>query len=156
MSDDRPALIDLLRLEYERLQSSNDKYDDQRFKIKGWAITVAGALFALGANTKAPALPLAGAFLVLLFAYLEVMFMRLQTVIVARSNEVESLLESLRRNGPGPEHDAYVFGIGKVFMIPFSVRMIPKLVRNRQHISVFYAWLTAAMFAGTLVVALMK
>jgi hypothetical protein len=143
-------------MEYDRLQASIDKYDDQRFKIKGWAITAAGALFAFGVNMTQPALVAVGALLVLFFGYLEVMTMGVQAAVIARSNEVEGLLESARRDGVGPEHDAYVFGIGKVFVVPFLVRSVPRLIRHRKHITSFYAGLTVAMVAGAILLAVIR
>ena len=143
-------------MEYDRLQASIDKYDDQRAKIKGWAITVAGALFAFGVNLGQPALVAAGALLVLFFGYLEAMTMGIQVAVIDRSNEVERLLELARREGFGAEHDAYVFGIGKVFVVPFIVRGIPRLIRHRLHITSFYAGLTIAMVAGTVLLAVLR
>jgi hypothetical protein len=42
MSDDDETLR-LLEVEYQRLGTTIDKFDEQRFKVKGWTITAAGA-----------------------------------------------------------------------------------------------------------------
>ena len=112
--DDRGANTQrLLELEYERLQASIDKFDDQRFHVKGWAITVAGALLALGFNAREPLVILAGGFVSLFFAYMEIPYMTMQERVINRSNELEELLDATQC---GPLEDLqppYVFGIGK-------------------------------------------
>jgi hypothetical protein len=59
MSDDDETLR-LLEVEYQRLGTTIDKFDEQRFKVKGWTMTAAGALVALGINTRQIALLIAG------------------------------------------------------------------------------------------------
>ncbi len=63
-----------LELEYQRLQASIDKFDDQRFKIKSWSLTAAGAFVALSINTKEATLLVAAAVIVPLFASIELMY----------------------------------------------------------------------------------
>lgn len=105
----------LLEVEYQRLQAGIDKFDEQRFKVKGWSITVAGALVALGINSKQVTLLAVAAPIIFFFAFMELIYLNLQVSVTRRSNEIEELIELARREGVGAAHDSYVFGIGKVF-----------------------------------------
>ena len=42
-------------------------------------------------------------------------YIDIQEDVVARSRELDSLIDSLSRGQVGPEHDAYQFGLAKVF-----------------------------------------
>lgn len=143
----------LLELEYERLQASIDKFDELRFKIKGWSITAAGVLAALAINTRQISLLLVAALLTFFFAFMEAIYMDLQVCAIGRSNEVEGLLELARREGIGLAHESYVFGIGKVFEGVFQWRTIPTLLRHRQHITIFYFGIVLALLGEAIVLA---
>lgn len=70
----------LMQLEYETLRESIKRFDDQRFKIKGWAITLAGALLAVAVNSE-KRLGFVGAGTVLFFAYLDIVYMTIQQYV---------------------------------------------------------------------------
>jgi hypothetical protein len=143
----------LLELEYQRLQASIDKFDDRLFKIKGWAITVAGALFALGVQGNRPIIIAAGAVVVAFFGFLEVIYVDLLSLTIKRSDDVEALLESARRTGLGAGHEAYVFGLGKIFKGGFQFGRVKALLRKRHHLTAFYAGLVLLMALGAILLA---
>jgi hypothetical protein len=48
----RTTQMHLLEFELELLQKTLDKFDNARFTIKNWAVTLTGALLALSVNAK--------------------------------------------------------------------------------------------------------
>jgi len=62
VGDDRMAR--LLELDLEYLHRTIDKFDNQRFAIKSWAVTTSGALLALAVSTRNSAVALVGLFVV--------------------------------------------------------------------------------------------
>jgi non-ribosomal peptide synthetase component E (peptide arylation enzyme) len=150
MKIDENETFRLLELEYARLQESIDKFDDNRFKIKGWSITIAGALVALGVNTNEEVqLFIVAALLVLFFAFMESLYMSMQAQVIDRSNEIEELLELARREGIVAAHDSYIFGIGKVFKRRHTFRRL----RQRPHLVMFYSGMIAVLTCGAIIVA---
>lgn len=79
----------LLEVEYQRLGTSIDKFDEQRFKIRGWTITSAGALVALRINTRQIPLLVLAVPITLLFALIEVLHLHVHATVMNRSGEVE-------------------------------------------------------------------
>jgi len=141
----------LLEVEYLRLQASIDKFDEQRFKIKGWSITVAGALAALAINTKQVSLFFVAAPVVLFFAFMELIYTNVQRSVIYRSNEVERLIDIARREGVGAAHDSYTFGMGKMFKEnKFRWREVPGLLRRRPHLTLFYLGMMLALLGAGL------
>ena len=139
----------LINLEYARLQVIIDKYDDQRFKTRGWALTIAGGLFAFAANGSKPALAYAGTVAALLFGYLEGLIIDTQLDVLVRSSELEDLIESARRGSLDQKQDSYVFGIGKLFKgQKFALSRILSLIRVRPNVWVFYGGLSLALIIG--------
>jgi hypothetical protein len=145
--------LKLLEVEYDKLQAAIDKCDDQRFKIKGWSITVAGALFVLGVNANNSWLVVAGAVAAVLFGYLEIVFVQIQLRIISRSNEIESRLDSARRGVWSKVDEGYSFGISHAIMGYFEWSAVPKTLSRRPHITVFHVSLVLAMLTGAAVLA---
>ena len=151
MSERAFDLGQLLTLEYERLQASIDKFDDQRFKIRGWTVTVAGAFFAFGVNVQRPLLVAVGAVFVFCFFFLEVMFLEIQTAAIKRSNDVEDLIRRAFKDGLA--ENEYKFGIGDTFKGTFQWKSMHKLLRHREHVTLFYVGLMLLMVAGGVLMA---
>jgi hypothetical protein len=153
VSAETNTVFELMRLEFDRLQASIDKFDDQRFKIKGWAITAAGALFAVAVNVHESVLAIAGAVLVLFFGYLEVVYMNMELHAIRRCNDVEALMNRAATGLP-PKNDEYIFGLGQTFAFDFHVRLIPEILHKRHYITAFYVGLVLAMVIGGLLIQL--
>jgi hypothetical protein len=128
----------LLEIEFEKLQSAIDKFDEQRFKIKGWSITVAGALLALGVNGGNTWLIVAGAVAALFFFYMETIYMQIQVRIIKRNNVIESLLELAREKRLDEVQDGYRFGMSEAFVGEFQWSAIPDTLQGRPHITAFH------------------
>lgn len=153
-SEHSELTLRLLELEFKTLQAAIDKFDDQRFKIKGWSITVAGALAALGINSANPTLIFAAAGSVLFFGFLELVFMRIQSDVFERSNLIEQLLEVARRGQPSAALEGYCFGVSQAFVNTFSWRGIPDVLKYRLQITVFHLGLFLSLLAMGIGVAL--
>jgi hypothetical protein len=111
----------LLALEYEQVRSKIDTLDDMRFKIKGWCLTVAGGLLFLTINSGRAAICILALVGTCLFCYMEVIYISQEQILFDRSDYLEGVMESLRRDGKiGPQADSYVFGIRHAFREPVS------------------------------------
>jgi uncharacterized membrane protein len=154
--DDDLSAGALLRLEYGRLQAIIDKFDDQRFKIRGWTVTVAGAFFAFGVNAAMPVIVCFGGIFVLVFFYVELIFMDIQVKVTKRSQALEAWMERARRGGVGPLDEVYVFGVGPTFSGAFVWKDIPSLLRRRSNITVFYGGLAGLMVLSGVLLALVE
>ena len=136
--------IRLLELEFEYLQKANDKYDNSRFTIKNWAVTVTAGILALSVNAKNFGVALVGFVIVPLFAYLEVLYMYIGDNVVKRCNEIEHLLQYAMRTDGVLLEEGYKFGISQAFIGKFEAKRVLLTIRHRPHIYVLYMGLLAA------------
>jgi hypothetical protein len=154
MSDEpvRATQMHLLEFELDSLQKMLDKFDNSRFAIKNWAVTVTGALLALSVNAKDFRIALVGFAIVPLFAYVELLYMYIQTKVNSRLDVIESLLDSMIRNDQPLDLDrGYTFGTGQAFKgEKFDVKGMLTTLRGRPHIYVLYLGLLAATLIGVL------
>ncbi len=153
MSDEtvRARQIRLLELEFESLQKALDKFDNSRFMIKNWAVTVTGALLALSVNAKNFGIALVGFAIVPLFAYLELLYMYMQRKVTSRADHIEYLLDlTMRIDGPLAEAD-YSFGVSQAFKGKFEAKGLVKTLSGRPHIYVLYLGLLLATLVDVLV-----
>jgi hypothetical protein len=93
----------LMQLEYETAQGSIASFDGHRFRIKEWAVTVAGALLALAVDSHSWSLGVIATTTVLFFAYIEIISMEIQHRVINQSNHLEKCMEAARR-GDVPIH----------------------------------------------------
>jgi hypothetical protein len=155
VSNDNESLR-LLEVEYQRLQTTIDKFDEQRFKIKQWSITAGGVFVALGINTKQIPLLVAAVPIILFFAFTEIIYLNLQVAVMDRNDKIEELIDLARREGIGPPHDSYEFGIGRnVFKeVRFKWSRIPAMLRPRPQITIFYLGIVLSLLGGAIVLAI--
>lgn len=112
---DEEYLKHLLELEYEHSRMAIDKFDEYRARLKGWMITAAAGVATVGFSVHNPAVFWAGALMIIAFGLSEMYYIDIQEEAVARNRELENLIDQLLKSGPGPEHAAYKFGLGKIF-----------------------------------------
>ncbi len=146
---DTNKVTHLLELEYEYLQRCIDRYDHLRFQIRNWAVTASGAVLAYGLSTTRPAVIFAGVIAVFFFAFMELMYMDIETEVISRSNAVESLISAVVL-GADRLPDTYRFGIGPTFTGGFRFGRALKRLARRAHIHIFYVGLLMAMLFGVL------
>jgi hypothetical protein len=115
MARDVDYLKHLLELEYEHSRSAIDKFDDYRARLKGWMITASAGIAAVAFSARTSSIFWAGALMVVLFGLSELLYIDIQEDAIARGRELEGLMDSLSRDAIGTEHEAYRFGLGKVF-----------------------------------------
>ena len=115
MATDEDYLKHLLELEYEHSVRAIDKFDEYRARLKGWMITAAAGVAAVGFSVRSPEIFWAGGLMIFFFALSELYYIDIQEDAITRSRELEKLIDRLLRSGMKPEHDAYEFGLGKVF-----------------------------------------
>ena len=133
-----PEWMPLLLREYEYHRTGIDKLDSQRLQIRSWAITVIGALVAVSFSAKVELLPFSGIAIVLLFGFLETVYMGMQHDVIQRSNQLERILNHYRMDGALQE--PYEFGVSHAYRGNFYFRDIPRILftRGRLHITSFY------------------
>jgi hypothetical protein len=115
MALDEDYLKHLLELEYEHSQRAIDKFDEYRARLKGWMITSTAGVAAVGFSVHSPAIFWAGGLMVLFFGLSELYYIDIQEDAIARNRELEVLLDQLLKSGISSDHEAYKFGLGKVF-----------------------------------------
>jgi hypothetical protein len=115
MARDVDDLKHLLELEYDYSQQAIDKFDEYRERLKSWMITGAAGIAAVAFSSHNSTIFWAGALMVLFFGMSEMYYIDIQEDVITRNRELEKLLDSLSRDQVGPEHEAYQFGIGKIF-----------------------------------------
>jgi uncharacterized membrane protein len=126
----------LMQLEYETAIKGIADFDDQRGRIKQWAITVAGALLALAVSADSWSLGVIATATIIFFAYMDIMYMAAQMKIIKRSHELESFMEKARR-GDFAAADSYIFGVGEAHGREIPWRLVLAELRRRPQIVVF-------------------
>lgn len=148
--------IRMLELDLEYLHKTIDKFDNQRFTIRNWSVTVGGALLALAVGRKSFIIPLVGLLMVCLFAYLEIVYTNMQVRIQNRCTEVCSHLLRAVQDDPHAVSDQYKFGIREALGTePLRWRQFPgliHLIRPRPELYVFYLGLAVAMLVSAAII----
>jgi hypothetical protein len=151
VSEDR--IIRLLELDLEYLHRTIDKFDNQRFSIRSWTVTMGGALLALAVSAKNVGVPIVGLFAVAFFAYLEIVYMDMQVRVMARSTRVGQLLHSLVSDPSTLPDGDYEFGISAALgKDPFRWANVPNILRSRPESYMFYLGLMAAMILSAVLI----
>jgi hypothetical protein len=141
----------LMEIEAQSLHQALDKFDNSRFTIKNWAVTSAGALLALSVNARNSGIAIVAFVVIVLFAYLELLYMYIQAGVLDRINRVEQLLDSTLRSTAPQADSGYRFGTSQAFEGKFKVKGLLAVLRGRPHIYVLYLGLMAATAADVLV-----
>lgn len=152
---ERPRIERLLEIEFENLQRINDKYDGSRFLMKGWSVTAGGAALAVSVAARQPALALIGCGVVLVFLYLETLYMVIQNHVIARCNHVESLIADMAAGGAPADERGYRFGVSHAFEGRFTVKGFFRALHGRPHIYVPYLGLVATLAADAVALAVL-
>jgi hypothetical protein len=115
MARDVSDLKHLLELEYAYTQQAIDKFDEYRARLKSWLITSAAGLTGVAFSSHNSSIFWAGALMVLFFGVSEMYYIDIQEDVITRNRELEKLLDLASLGEIGPEHEAYNFGLGKIF-----------------------------------------
>jgi hypothetical protein len=115
MSRNKEDLMHLLELDYSYSQQAIENFDEFRARLKSWMITAAAGISAVAFSAHSPAVFWAGALMVVFFASSEMYYIDIQEEVIARSRQLEQLIDSLSRDQMGPQHEEYRFGFGKIF-----------------------------------------
>jgi hypothetical protein len=153
MARDIQDLKHLLELEYDYSQKAIDKFDEYRARLKSWMITAVAGIAAVAFSAHNSPIFWVGGLMVLLFGLSEMFYIDIQEDAIARNRELEKLLDSLSQGSVGPEHDAYQFGLGKVFgggRLPKS-RDVLRWMAYRTFNPFLYGALLCLMIAGAII-----
>jgi len=146
-------MVRLLELDLEYLHRTIDKFDNQRFSIRSWAVTTGGALLALAVSVRNAGVPIVGLFVVAFFAYLEIVYMDMQVRVMRRCTRVGQLLHSSVSNPSTWPCDDYAFGIREAFgKDPFRWANVPNILTTRPELYMFYLGLKAAMILSAVLI----
>lgn len=153
MSGETPGWWDLILKEYEYHRANIDKFDNQRFQVRNWAIAVVGGILALAFQAESPLVATGSVVSTVFFGFLEALYMTMQAGVIDRSNHLEVLIEQNRlENAVQPDYD---FGVGHAYRGSISLTRIARtvFVRGRVHITIFYAAMLVATITATVFVA---
>jgi hypothetical protein len=145
-SDDQARAMDLLKLDYERVQAVIDKFDSQIFAIRNWAVTMTGALGALAVTVEEPLVLLVGLAPPLFFAFPELRYKSYSDEAIARGYYLEEQIHRLALEGKMPEQ-GYQFGIRGQIHRPRLRQMVRRLIIGRVT-PVFYGGLLLIVLVG--------
>lgn len=141
----------LMELEYEQSRDSIVNFDDKRYRIRGYAVTVAAALLALAGASHDSRLAIIAAGTTVFFAYSDIIYMGIQQRIIDRSVLLEAYIEAARREESPNGAGLYVFGIAGVYFDKYAWHRLPGMLRNRPQLVTFYlALLFATILAAVL------
>jgi hypothetical protein len=144
----------LLKIEFEHHQKINDKFDGSRFFIKNWAVTTGGAVLALSVTARRPVLAVIGGAVVMIFAYIETLYIYIQDHVIARCNYVEKLLDAASRSEEPMREKDYRFGVSQAFVGGFDVKGVLGALKGRPHIYILYLGLVTTLTAEALALAI--
>jgi uncharacterized membrane protein len=149
----KSRLEKLLEIEFDHLQKINDKYDGSRFLVKNWAVTTGGAILALSTTSKRFELAVIGSVVVLVFAYIEAIYMYIQDQVIARCNQIERLLDATARDEMTGD---YRFGVSQAFEGRLHFTGVVRALNGRPHIYALYVGLLAILAATALTLILAR
>jgi hypothetical protein len=138
VNDDLEETRRLLELEYHKAWDKIASLEDARYKIKGWAITATAGILALGVNAHRTAIVLLGLLVALPMAFVEANYLARQQSFLDRSGELEIVMEAIRRKGPGPETQAYVFGLAATINRRLSAWRMTLMFSRRSNAGYLY------------------
>lgn len=142
----------LLEIDYAQVRARIDAIDDIRFKIKGWAITVSSALLALGFNKRQGWIMLLSLLVATANCLVEADYLLRQDALLARSDELEEVMENIRRYGRNAEVDAYIFGLREVSLRGASWRRLPRMFGGRSRAGITYVLIAIASVIGLILI----
>jgi len=142
----------LLEIEYAQVRSRMDTTDDIRFKIKGWAITLSSALLALGFNKGEGWIMVLSLLVAITMCLVEADYLVRQNALSARSDQLEEVMEHIRRYGQDAEVDAYVFGLREIRREGVSWRRFPNMFGSRSRAGLTYVLIAITSVIGLIVI----
>lgn len=155
MGDER--MVRLLELDLEYLHRTIDKFDNQRFAIRSWAVTTGGALLALAVGARNAAIPIVGLLVVIFFSYLEIVYMDMQVSVMRRCTKVGQMLHLLASSPSALPDDDYAFGIRAALgKEPFRWANVPNILSTRPELYMFYLGLMVAMILSSILLLVFR
>jgi hypothetical protein len=151
MCDEAQETRRLLELEYQQVRAKIDRLDQARFTLKGWAITLTGALVALGVQAGNRWVVLLSLLVAVPMALVEADYLARQGSLTERSDHIEDVMESIRRDGYGPKARAYIFGMRAVSLRGASMRRLPEMFGGRSRAGALYLLIIVAAVTVALV-----
>lgn len=88
--------------EYDYHQKAIDKFDGERQRVRSWAITVAGALFAASASQDDSRIVLGAVVTTAFFFWLESTFVHYETGVLQRLRRIDKMVSTYLETGEGP------------------------------------------------------
>ena len=134
--------------EFEFHQSAISKLDDQRFRLRGWAIVVVGAILTVAFQSGSRATGALAVCAAILFALSEGLYMSLTDKAIRMADHLEELLH--------PDVEAsvlsqYKFAVSAAYAGATTIRdaVAAIFASGRLHLSVFYVALTVGACLAT-------
>ena len=142
----------LLDIDYAQVRSRIDAIDDIRFKLKGWAVTLSSAFLALGFNKNQRWVMLLSLLVASLLFLIEADYLLRRESLLRRSDRLEELMESIRRNEQGGEIESYSFGLRAISSLGVSGLRFPQMFGSRSRAGFTYVFIALATVISMVVV----
>jgi hypothetical protein len=152
MSDQIAETRRLLELEYGQVRAKLDALEVNRFHVKEWSISLSSVLIALGINAGKRAVVLLCLPVAIVFALVEADYLVREQSLTARSDELEAVMESVRRNGYSAEAQTYVFGIRAVSRRGYSLKQPPPMFGTNSKAGFAYVLIILAAVVATIII----
>lgn len=138
--------------EYEYHVAAIHNWTGHRLTVRNWSITVAGAMFAVALSADEPFFAFGSVVSTLLFAWVELNFVRIQSGVIRRNNHIEVLLNNFQRSNTPPDYQFGVSnGYGRGNLLPWR-----GLWKGRWHICGYYVFLLTASLVGSTLLVLFR
>jgi hypothetical protein len=152
MSEELDYTKHLLEIDYAQVRSKLDAIDDIRFKLKGWAVTLSSAFLALGFNKNQRWVMLLSLLVASLLFLIEADYLLRRESLLRRSDRLEELMESIRRNEQDAEMESYSFGLRAISSRGVSGWRFPQMFGSRSRAGFTYVFIALATVISMVVV----
>jgi hypothetical protein len=152
MSDQVAEIRRLLELEYHQVRARIDALENIRFRLKEWAISIPGVLIGLGIGSGKRAIVLLCLPVAVLLAAVESDYLVRLQAFTARSDEIEAVMESVRRNGYSTDAEAYVFGVRAVSRLGYSLTKPPPIFGRQSRAGLAYVVIVVGAVVAAIVI----
>jgi hypothetical protein len=152
MPDEMEYTKRLLEIEYAQVRSRLDAVEDIRFKLKGWAVTLSSAFLALGFNKGQRWAMLLSLLVASILFLVEADYLARHDALLRRSDELEEVMERVRRDGQCEQVDSYVFGLRTTPLLGVSARRFPHMFGRRSRAGYAYVFIVIATVIGVIAV----
>lgn len=141
-------VLEFIKLDYEASHARVGHHDDQRFQVRSWAVTTAGAIVAVSLSLGRPQVILPALFTTLFFLLSELVILSFRVAYVGRCRDLEKLIREYLAGSHSILAD-YKFSPTAASR-HLSWRLVVRMLVIRWEILIFYLGLSTVIVAALL------